>query len=409
MAVLPMEGCDCRPDGGPSELFTRRYHRFAEGGAGLLWWEACAVVPEGRANPLQMWMTEDNAADYAAVLADCNAAAVKANGATPVNILQLTHSGRYSRPVGHSYAPIIPQHDPLLDPRVGIDTSHAVATDEYLDSLVDCYVKSALLAQQAGFDGVDIKACHRYLLSELLASHTRPGKYGGSFENRTHLFLDIVRAVRAAVRPDFIIASRMNVHDMHPYPYAFGTVAVEGSMDYDPTEPVKLAKLLEAEGVGLMGASASNPYYIQVHRGRPYCQPAMGTPTADEHPLVSTGAIFGYARDIQSAVSIPVVGGGYSWLRQYMAHTGAANLAAGDCAFVGFGRQAFAYPDAPRDIIRNGEMNPGKVCIACSKCTQIMRDHGRTGCVIRDSGVYAPLLKEAREDAEKRAMRAMKN
>lgn len=61
MAVLPMEGCDSNTDGSPSELVERRYLRFASGGAGLLWWEACAVVPEGRANELQMMLTASSA------------------------------------------------------------------------------------------------------------------------------------------------------------------------------------------------------------------------------------------------------------------------------------------------------------------------------------------------------------
>ena len=95
-------------------------------------------------------------------------------------------------------------------------------SDAYLDSLVSHYVDSARWAYEAGFDGVDIKSCHRYLLSELLASHTRSGKYGGAFENRTRLLLSIIKAVKAEVPSSFIIACRFNVFDAHPYPYGFG-------------------------------------------------------------------------------------------------------------------------------------------------------------------------------------------
>ncbi|MBQ6706430.1 MAG: flavin oxidoreductase/NADH oxidase, partial [Clostridia bacterium] len=55
-----MEGCDGTPDGRPGELTRRRYRRFAEGGAGLSWFEATAVLPEGRANPRQLYITEQN-------------------------------------------------------------------------------------------------------------------------------------------------------------------------------------------------------------------------------------------------------------------------------------------------------------------------------------------------------------
>lgn len=111
MAVLPMEGCDSNPDGSPSELVERRYLRFAGGGAGLLWWEACAVVPEGRANELQMMLTASNRSKFEQLLRKTNGAAAEKNGGShkPVNILQLTHSGRYSRPEGHTARPLVPQ------------------------------------------------------------------------------------------------------------------------------------------------------------------------------------------------------------------------------------------------------------------------------------------------------------
>jgi 2,4-dienoyl-CoA reductase-like NADH-dependent reductase (Old Yellow Enzyme family) len=105
----------------------------------------------------------------------------------------------------------------------------------------------------------------------------------------------------------------------------------------------------------------------------------------------------------KEAGSVPVVGNAYSWLRQFIPQAGAANLAAERCSFVGLGRSAFAYPDLPADVFRTGNAKKEKCCIACSKCTQIMRDHGRTGCVMRDSEVYAPLYMEARKDAEERS------
>lgn len=404
IAVLPMEGCDSEPDGSPSELVERRYTRFAEGGAGLLWWEACAVVQEGRANPLQMMIRKENVGQFAELLKKTNAAAADANGADhkPLNILQLTHSGRYSRPEGHKGAPIVPQHDPLLDPRVSLDPNAPVVTDEYLDALTAKYVQSALLAKEAGFDGVDIKSCHRYLLSELLASHTREGKYGGSFENRTRFLRQTVRAVREAVGEDFLIACRFNVFDAHPYPYGFG-VDKDDAWKFDPTEPMLLVKMLVEEGVDLLSNSAGNPYYIYPQVTRPFDQSSMGIPVPDEHPLESVSRLFDFTRQIQEAAgSVPVIGNGYTWLRQYAPNAGAANIADHSCSFMGLGRSSFAYPEAPRDILTKGEMDPKQCCITCSKCTQIMRDHGRTGCVIKDSKLYAALYREAREEAQQR-------
>lgn len=404
MAVLPMEGCDSNPDGSPSELVERRYMRFAGGGAGLLWWEACAVVEEGRANELQMMLTKENQGQFAALLAKTNAEAARRNGAEhrPVNVLQLTHSGRYSRPHGHKAAPIVPQHDPLLDPRVGLAPDAPVVTDAYLDDLIGRYVASAKLAREAGFDGVDIKSCHRYLLSELLASHTRKGKYGGSFENRSRFLRDAIGAIRSELGEEFIIACRFNVFDAHPYPYGFG----EDQKDFwkfDPEEPMALVRMMREQGVGLLSNSAGNPYYIYPQVTRPFDLSSSGIPVPDEHPLESVARLFGFTRMIQKeAGNVPVVGNGYTWLRQYLPNAGAANIASGGCRFMGLGRSSFAYPDAPRDILSGGGMDPKKCCTTCSKCTQIMRDHGRTGCVMRDAKIYAPLYQQYHAEAEAR-------
>jgi len=396
MAVLPMEGCDSNTDGSPSELVERRYLRFASGGAGLLWWEACAVVPEGRANELQMMLTACNRSKFEALLKKTNAAAADKNGGDhrPVNILQLTHSGRYSRPEGHVNRPLVPQHDPLLD-----KGNEIIVTDDYLDSLTERYVQSALLAKEVGFDGVDIKSCHRYLLSELLASHTREGKYGGSFENRTRFLRQTIQAVRKAVGEDFIIASRFNVYDAHPYPYGFGCDK-DDFWKFDPTEPAALVKMIIESGVDLLSNSGGNPYYLYPQVTRPFDKSSYGIPTPEEHPLESMARLFSFTRTVQHAAGdIPVVGNGYSWLRNFAPYVGAANLADGSCSFMGLGRSSFAYPDAPHDLMTKGEMDPKRCCITCSMCTQIMRDHGTTGCVIRDAELYAPIYKKFNAEA----------
>lgn len=403
MAVLPMEGCDSEEDGTPGELVFRRYRRFAGGGAGLLWFEACAVAPEGRANRLQMHLREDNVETFGRLVEAAHEEAMLRHGHRPVCILQLTHSGRYSRPVGHTPAPLVPQHDPLLDPRVGLAPDAPVVTDEYLDALEEKYVQAALLARRAGFDGVDIKACHRYLVSELLASHTREGKYGGSFENRTRFLLEVIDKVRKAVGPEFIVASRFNVYDAHPYPYGFG-VSRDDWQAFDLEEPLRLVRLMVRHGVNLLSNSAGNPYFRYPQVTRPLDTPALGGETPNEHPLESVARLFYLSGEIQKAAGdVPVIGNGYSWLRQFIPNCGAANVAAGRIAMVGLGRESFAYPDAPGDILEKGGMDPKKVCIACSKCTQIMRDHGRTGCVIRDGAVYLPLYNQYRQEAEARA------
>jgi len=402
LCILPMEGCDSELDGSPSMLVERRYKRFAEGGAGLIWWEANAVVKEGKANDRQMMMTEKNMHQFRSLLRTCNELAEVTNGYKPLNILQLTHSGRYSRPTGHTPAPIIAFHDPILDKDVGLTDRMPVVSDKYLSNLVSYYVASAKLAKEAGFDGVDIKSCHRYLLSELLAAHTRKGIYGGSFGNRTRLLVTIIRKVREALGDSFIIASRINVYDAHPYPYGFGMSQKE-PWSFDQEEPIKLVKLLKKVGVDLLSNSAGNPYGQHPHVTRPSDTPSTKQLESDEHPLVSVNRLFEFTRIVQEAAGdVPVIGSGYTWLRQFLPYVGSANIRKGYCTMMGLGRTAFAYFDAPKDILTKGEMEAKKCCITCSKCTQIMRDHGRTGCVIRDAGTYLTLMEQAKQEAIKR-------
>lgn len=400
IAILPMEGCDSESDGSPSFFTYRRYLRFFLGGAALIWWEANAVVREGRANPRQMMITDDNKGIFKAELRDLKRLSEEKNGYSPLSILQLTHSGRYSNPEGKR-APMVLVRDPILDRISGVESDSQVVTDEYLESLVPHYVHSAELAKEAGFDGVDVKACHRYLFSEMLSSQTRGGKYGGSFENRISLILRVIEEIRKRVGDDFIIASRFNVFDAHPYPYGFG----EGKDDmwsFDPSEPVELSRRMVEKGVDLLSNSAGNPYYIYPQVTRPFDTSSEGIPEPEESQLKSISRLFEFTETIQRSVSVPVIGNGYSWLREYLANAGSYNIEKGRCQMIGLGREAIAYPEAPNDILKKGSMERSKCCITCSKCTQMMRDKGIDGCVVRDSELYASIFRKQREEAERR-------
>ena len=98
--------------------------------------------------------------------------------------LQLTHSGRFCRPNPKQLEPRIAYHHPLLDPKFGIDPDDdsVVWTDDDLERLIDNYVAAAGLARDVGFQFVDVKACHGYLLHEFLSAATRPGRFGGDFD-----------------------------------------------------------------------------------------------------------------------------------------------------------------------------------------------------------------------------------
>jgi 2,4-dienoyl-CoA reductase (NADPH2) len=395
LIVHPMEGCDGERDGRPGELTLRRYERFARGGAGLLWFEATAVEHAGRANPRQLTLTRQTLPHFKSMLERSLELARQSNGSDfrPVTVLQLTFSGRYSKPDGIP-APVIAHHDGVLDQVLGIPEDHMPITDDELEALRDRFVEAARLAQEAGFDAVDVKSCHRYLLSELLAAHTRPGRYGGSFENRTRLHYEIVDRIHERV-PGIMVTMRLNVYDGHPYPWGWGVSQSDpGVPDLD--EPIRFGRGLYERGVRLLNVTAGNPYFTP-HINRPYDVPVTGGSLPDENPLVGVARILGLARQVKQAVpEMTIVGSGYSWLRQFLGNAAAATLRRGDADMVGLGRGAFAYPDFARDLVLNGALDPKKCCITCSRCTQIMRDAGRCGCVIFDREVYGPIYRAGR-------------
>lgn len=396
LVIHPMEGCDGTPEGKPDTLTVRRYDRFAAGGAGLLWFEATAVVPEARANPRQLLIVPENVDDFRDLVDRTLAVAREAQGPDfrPVTVLQCTHSGRYSRPVDEP-EPILAHHDGVLDNYQRIPRDHPLITDAELDRLQDAYVRAASLAKEAGFDAVDIKSCHRYLLSELLAAHTRPGRYGTEFEDRTRFLLTVIDRIHDEV-PGIMVATRLNIYDGHPYPWGWG-VDYQDAQVPDTTEPLRLVKLLWDHGVRLLNASAGNPYFTP-HINRPYDVPVVGGNLPEEHPLEGVVRILDLARQVQETVpEMVVIGSGYSWLRQFMGQVMAGTVRDGWCTMAGVGRGAFAYPDFAQDLLERGELDRRKCCITCSRCTQIMRDHGRTGCVIRDREVYGPIYKAGRE------------
>ena len=404
-----MEGCDGDSQGSPGKLTLRRYERFAAGGAGLLWFEATAVVPEGRANPRQLWLNEGNSEAFAALIKLTRQKAAENNGPghKPIIVAQLTHSGRYSKPRAVAH-PIIAQRDPYRDPLVTqqkpdpnskskIPPDWPIVTDDYLDRLQDTYVKAVRIAFEVGFDAVDIKSCHGYLINELFACYNRTGKYGGSFENRTRFLLEVIDKIHKELGQEMPVFTRLGIYDAIPYPYGWA-VDKEDWTRPDLTEPKKLISLLRDRGVKLINITAANPYY-NPHVGRPFNEPVAGGYPQPEHPLVGVCRLINLAGEIQKEFrDIAIVGTGYSWLRTLFANVAAASKAYGLATLIGAGRMAFAYPDFARDIIRNGRLDPKSVCVACSACTQIMRDSGMTGCVVRDNKVYGPIFKQGRRD-----------
>jgi len=387
LAIHPMEGCDGTAGGAPDALTFRRYERFGTSGAGLLWVEACAVNHEGRGNARHLCLNDDTLPVFHRLFADMMASVKTASGEDfhPYTVLQLTHSGRYSKPATDATAIVAVTDNPILDPFS--NPKRRLISDEELEALEDRYVTTARMAREIGFHAVDIKACHRYLISELLSAHTREGRYGGSFDNRVRFLLNIIDKVKAHV--DIDVTLRLNAYDAIPYPYGWGTDE-NGRPAMD--EPRRLMQLLWEKGVRLVNISTGNPYY-NPHIGR---AANAGPYTAPEHPIESAARMLHIIKEMKEAVpGMALVGTGFSWFREYGACIAAGCIEQGWMDIAGFGRQSLAYPDFARDITVGGAMIRSKCCTACTKCTELMRFGGQAGCVIKDSTVYLPLWRKA--------------
>lgn len=385
----PMEGCDASPDGSPGELTKSRYEGYARGGAGIIWMEAVSITGDGRANPRQLWLKEDNLDRFAEFVENIKTVSFHENGFSPIVILQASHSGRYSNPSGRA-EPVIAYNNPLFEKDMPIDPARIIS-DEGLEVLEEEFGRSALLAKSAGFDGIDVKCCHRYLASELLSAYTRKGPYGGSFENRTRFIINAIQSAGTHASKDFFVTSRMNAYDGFEYPYGFG-VSENGGLSPDYTEAIALSRLLhEQHGIGLLNITIGNPY-VNPHVNRPY---NSGGYVSDEDPLIGVQRILNAAKVIQhSNPEIKIVCSGLSYLRQHSPFIAAGLINNNDISFAGFGRMALAYPGFIKELQQKGSLSASKSCITCGKCTELMRAGTVSGCVIRNPETYLEYYKK---------------
>ncbi len=394
-STLPMEGRDSLPDGSPGELTFRRYRRYGAGGWGVIQFEACAVWPGGRSSDRQLCLTESTEKGLASLLEEARGAGRKAlGGKEPLCILQLQDAGRYRHASGTTPGLTVPY--PLLDRRAGVPEETLPLTDGEIEAVQDRMAEAALRAERIGFDGIDIKSCHRYLSSDLLSAHLRPGKFGGDFSGRTRFLTELVERIReGASDPAFLVTARLNLFDGFPWPYGWGCDRSDPPRP-DMTEPLRLIGLLKEKGLDMLTTSAGTPY-CNPWLVRPFDRVIPGNIPAPEHPLEGVARLFALTAEVQGAYrDLPVTGSGYTWLRQFGVNAAAANLQRQRATLAGFGRTCFAYPDLPKDVRGSGKADPKRVCVSCSLCSEVMSQGGSTGCYAKDREVYGPMLKAHR-------------
>ena len=397
-----MEGWDANDDGTPSELLLNRWKKFGRSGAALVWGgEACAVQEDGRSNPRQLCHNDAHADTMYAQLFETVTQAhreyLKNEGKDPDETflvgLQLTHSGRFSKPWADRNTPRIAYHHPMLDARVKIDPmdDSYLVTDSDLRQIIENYVKVAKCAWKAGFHFADVKHCHGYLAHELLHAVNRPGPYGGPLENRMRFLREVADGIRTEC-PGMLIGVRLSVFDAIPGEETkaqFGTV--QNCMSEEDLEIVRI--MAEEIKIDVLNVTAASPYY-SVYAQRPSFTPAveavlqpdgsMKIPPRIDPP---EDPLFGCCRQIFNArilkerfPDLPMVGSAYTYFQDYLPHVAQAVVRAGWIDSVGLGRMVLTYGEMAADSLAGRPMDRCRVCRTFSDCTTAPRNGMVSGC-----------------------------
>ncbi len=305
---------DARND--PTDGLIDLFERWGRGGAGMLITGNTPVDRDHLEHAANVVLDGKTDRDRMRRLAT----AARSGGARV--LVQLAHGGRQT-PAAVNPAPLSISGRPLDLPGYGMPRA---AEEGELEAVVAQFARSAGLAMEAGFDGVEIHAAHGYLLSSALSPriNTRTDRWGGPLRNRSRLLRRVVRAVRAEVGPGAIVAVKLNSSDFQ-----------KGGFSHE--DSIAVARMLEAEHVDLVEISGGN----------------FETPVAYRHAAVAQRTarreayFLDYARDIKAALAIPVmVTGGF---RSATAMNEA--LAAGATDLIGAGRPFISDPAFPKKML----------------------------------------------------------
>jgi NADPH2 dehydrogenase len=408
-AIHPMEGWDATADGHPTPDLVRRWRRFGESGAKLLWgMEAVAVRPDGRANPNQLMANPATMGELATAAQEALETHARSFGTAGDVLwgLQLTHSGRFCRPHDKKkLEPKLAYAHPILNPKFGLQMDHPVMTDDDVRDLIGCYVEAARLADKAGVPFVDIKQCHGYLGHEFLSAFTRKGRYGGeTLEERSAFAREIIEGVRQ-VAPRLILGVRLSAFDFVPFkpdpaqasdgnlgpgmpedysdclPYRYGFgIDQADPVRYDLAETAQYLKLLKSWGVSVVNVSAGSPYY-NPHIQRPALFPPSDGYQPAEDPMINVERQIQVVRKLKAAVpEMPLVSSGLTYLQEYMPQVAQSLVREGWTDFAGMGRMVLSYPRIIADSLEKGVLETKNICRTFSDCTTAPRNGLKSGC-----------------------------
>jgi len=372
----PTESNNSTLAGQPTEVTFRKYEALAQGAPGIIHVESIDVTPHTQARSNRMVITDETVKGYKELVKR-----IRRINSTSLIIFQLSHAGRLS--------------DPAFKPPVAVyqrpGGNLPILTTEEIQEARDQFIYAAFLCWKAGADGVDFKQAHGFLGDDFLhPANNRPDQYGGSFENRTRFFMETYKGMRKAIGVDeFIIGSRISPFE--GIPGGCGTTDKNGLVE-DLTEMKKFVKIMESEGID----------FINVSAGYAAANLELLLPT-DLYPE-GVPRLFGWTRMIKEAVSIPVIGSGYSYLKdgknnlfvedeekKSLLYFGEENIKEGFVDMIGVGRQSIADPLFARKVLEN-KISEVNWCTTCSGCGILLGNNKPIGCTVHQEE-YSQILK----------------
>lgn len=364
--MAPMGSNFAESDGSCGERIQAYYEARAKGGAGLLIMGVCGVAfPLGSCEPYQVGVSEDRFIPGLARLAE----RAHAHGAKIA--MQLQHAGKNAVTClaqgREIWVPSIPKAPPPNEAMLAV-TREELATfvgvgphkprlrvidQADIAQMIEWFAAAAERAVKAGFDGLELHAAHNYILAGFLSPYynQREDEYGGSYENRVRLLLEVLRAVRQRVGSAFPLWVRLDAAELH----------TQGGISMD--EALRTAKLCEEAGADAISVSA-------------YAQMVNGSAFTEAPIPQAPGAFLSYAAAFKQAVNVPIITTG-----RIEPEAGARAIAAGELDFVAMARKMLADPDIPLKLSENRPQDI-RPCIYCYACVSEIFVSRRVKCAV---------------------------
>ncbi len=347
----PIEANDGTDQGGISELTRLRYMNLAKGGWGLTFMEAVSITEDSLAHKNGLVLCRSTLDGFKQLVES-----FKQINPQGLLLIQLTHSGIKSGPFSR-VASVLPTH------QKGID----YLSDQEIEDIRQKFVEGALLAQQAGLDGIDLKLCHGYLGTEMTRpSNTRNDRWGGDFENRTRFLKDAVREISSRLQgTDFLLGSRISMYE--GIPGGCGTSGPDETVE-DLSEMKRLVALMDTLGMD----------YVNVSAGLPGSTTAITIPTKETRLFCLDH--FRYAKEVKALeTGLTVIGSAYSVLKEQAPLMAQDNISRGYVDLAGFGRQSLADPLFPAKLMHGEKIH---YCTSCMGCGNLVDSQHTAGCIV---------------------------